>query len=93
MRAYDLPVRLERAVLDLFRLPEVKKEERRRKRSRLRLRRLLPTPDSPPTCRSTMIISERFQRAAADATADRFKPGESEYVRDVLSAAAERDEE
>ena len=35
-----------------------------------------------------MVISEHFEHAAADTTADRFKPGESAYVRDVLSIAA-----
>jgi len=92
MRAYDLPVRLERAVLDLFRLPEVKKEERRRKGVGCVFGDYYP-PGFTSYLPLYMIISERFQRAAADATADRFKPGESEYVRDVLSAAAERDEE
>ena len=36
-----------------------------------------------------MIVSEDFQRAAADATAERMKPGESTYVRrDVLISTA-----
>jgi hypothetical protein len=89
MRAYHLPLRLERAVLEVFRLPAIKKAKGRRKGVGcvfgdyypLGFQSYLPLH---------MIISDRFERAAADATADRFKPGESAYVRDVLNAALER---
>lgn len=40
-----------------------------------------------------LLISDLFQRAAADSTADRFRPGESAHVRDVLSVAALRTDE
>ncbi len=93
MRAYDLPVRLERAVLDLFRLPAASKnKDRHRKGVGCVFGDYYPagfTSYLP----LYMVISDRFKRAAADATADRFKPGESEYLRDVLSAAADRGEE
>lgn len=92
MRAYNLPVRLERAVLDLFRLPSAKREDRRRKGVGCIFSDYYPagfTSYLP----LHMVISDHFKRAAADATADRFKPGESEYVRDVLSSAAYKDEE
>jgi len=92
MRAYDLPLRLERAVLDLFHLPEVKKKERRRKGVGCFFGDYYP-PGFTSYLPLYMITSERFQRAAADATIDRFKPGESEYVRDVLTAAAGKGEE
>jgi hypothetical protein len=92
MRAYDLPVRLERAMLDLFRLPVIKTEERRRKGVGCVFGDYYP-PGFTSYLPLYMIVSERFQRAAADVTADRFKPGESEYVRNVLSAAAEKGEE
>ena len=41
-----------------------------------------------------LLLSERFQRAAADVTSDRFKAGESEHVREALAAAVtDKDEE
>lgn len=92
MRAYALPARLERAVLDLFRLPAVKKEERRRKGVSCVFGDYYP-PGFASYLPLYMIISDRFQRAAANATADRFRPGESEYVREVLSIAADKGEE
>lgn len=87
MRAYDLPIRLERAVLDLFRLPAVNKKKRRRKGVGCTFLDYYP-PGFTSYLPLHMVISDSFQRAAADATADRFKPGESAYVRDMLSAAA-----
>jgi hypothetical protein len=87
MRAYDLPVKLERLVLDLFRVSAGKARNGRRKGVGCAFGDYYPagfTSYLP----LYMIISDRFKRAAADATADRFKPGESEYIRDVLSTAA-----
>jgi hypothetical protein len=92
MHAYGLPVRLERAVLDLFRLPVVKKEEHRRKGVGCVFGDYYQ-PGFTSYLPLYMVISGLFQRAAADVTAERFKPGESEYVRDVLSAAADKGEE
>jgi N-6 DNA methylase len=92
MRAYGLPVRLERAVLDLFRLPAIKKEERRRKGVGCVFGDYYP-PGFTSFLPLYMVASDRFQRAAADVTADRFKPGESSYVRDILIAAAKKSEE
>jgi hypothetical protein len=91
MRAYDLPVRLERAVLDLFSLPPVKGEDRRRKGVGCVFGDYYPSGFTS-YLPLYMIISDRFRRAAADVTVDRFKPGESEYVGDILSAAASGDE-
>lgn len=87
LRAYDLPPRLERQLLDLFTGVERKGVG-------------LDGPDGrstfpgyyPPGFTSAlplhMLISERFDRAAADKTVERFRPGDSDYVREVLSAAA-----
>jgi hypothetical protein len=85
LRAYDLPPRLERQLLDLF----------------------AGVPRKGVGCNFTgyypagftsslplhYVISDSFKRAAADVTCDRFKPGESEYVRKVLVTAAGEDEE
>ena len=80
LKLYDLPPRLERQLLDLFTGVE-------RKGVGCDFRGYYP-PGFTSYLPLHMVISDRFQRAAADATADRFKPGESAYVRDVLSAAA-----
>ena len=80
LRAYDLPPRLERQLLDLF----------------------TGVPRKGVGCSFTgyylpgfsshlplhLLISERFERAAANRTADRFHPGESDYVRQTLAIAA-----
>jgi hypothetical protein len=85
LKLYDLPPRLERQLLDLFTGIE-------RKGVGCDFRGYYPagfTSYLP----LHLVISERFERAAADVTADRFKPGESDYVRDLLAAAAGADEE
>ncbi|MFI5386880.1 MAG: class I SAM-dependent DNA methyltransferase [Fimbriimonadales bacterium] len=79
LKLYDLPPRLERQLLDLFTGVE-------RKGVGCDFHGYYP-PGFASYLPLHMIISDRFQRAAAGATVDRFKPGESEYVRDVLSAA------
>ncbi len=80
LQAYDLPPRLERQLLDLFTGIE---------------RKGVGCPFAgyyPPGFTSLLplhlIISDRFQRAAADVTSDRFTPGKSAYIRTVLAAAA-----
>jgi type I restriction-modification system DNA methylase subunit len=80
LKLYDLPPRLERQLLDLFTGVE-------RKGVGCDFRGYYP-PGFTSYLPLHMVISDRFQRAAADATADRFKPGESAYMRDVLGAAA-----
>ena len=80
LRAYDLPPRLERQLLDLFTNVE-------RKGVGCDFQGYYPagfTSYLP----LHMIISDQFQRASANATADRFKPSDSAYVRDALIAAA-----
>ncbi len=92
LRAYDLPPRLERQLLELFSGVERKGVG-------------LDGPDGhstflgyyPPGFTSALplhlVISEQFKRAAADKTAERMRPGESAYVREVLSAASAGTEE
>jgi hypothetical protein len=87
LRAYDLPPRLERQLLDLFTGVERKGVG-------------LDSPDGRSTFYGYypagftsalplhMVISERFERAAADKTVERFGAGDSAYVREVLNAAA-----
>ena len=79
LRAYDIPPRLERRLLDLFTGVE-------RKGVGCTFTGYYP-PGFSSCLPLHLILSERFQRAAADATADRFKPGESAHVREVLTAA------
>lgn len=80
LRAYDLPPRLERQLLDLFTGVE-------RKGVGCDFRGYYP-PGFTSALPLHMLISERFDRAAADKTAERFKPGASAYVREVLGAAS-----
>lgn len=80
LRAYDLPPRLERQLLDLFTGVE-------RKGVGCEFRGYYP-PGFASALPLHMVISEQFERARADKTAERFNPGESAYVRDVLGAAS-----
>jgi len=79
LRAYDLPPRLERQLLDLFTNVE-------RKGVGCEFTGYY-RPGFSSCIPLHMLLSERFQRAAADVTADRFKPGESAHVREVLTTA------
>ena len=80
LRLYSLPPRLERQLLDLFTGVE-------RKGVGCDFRGYYP-PGFSSYLPLHHIISEQFQRAAADRTVDRFKPGESPYVREVLETAS-----
>ena len=71
VKLYALPPRLERQLLDLFTRVE-------RKGVGCDFRGYYPAGFTSYLPLHIMI-SERFQRAAADATADSFKPGESAY--------------
>ncbi|HUW82384.1 MAG TPA: N-6 DNA methylase [Phycisphaerae bacterium] len=81
LRLYDLPPRLERRLLDLFQGVE-------RKGVGCAFSGYYPSGFSS-YLPLHFVISDRFQRAAADRTAERFKPGESDYVRTVLRVASE----
>ncbi len=80
LKLYDLPPRLERQLLDLFTGVE-------RKGVGCDFRGYYP-PGFTSCLPLHELISDRFQHAGADVTADRFKSGESEYVREVLNIAA-----
>jgi len=86
LRAYDLPPRLERQVLDLFSgVP--------RKGVGCEFTGYYP-PGFTSCLPLHMLLSDRFQRAAADVTSDRFMPGQSAHIRQALATAvANRDEE
>jgi len=79
LQAYDLPPQLERQLLDLFRGVE-------RRGVNCPFRGYYPEGFSS-YLPLHLVISDRFRRAAADVTGDRFRPGESEYVRAALEAA------
>ena len=79
LHAYDLPPRLERQLLDLFAgVP--------RKGVGCTFTGYYP-PGFSSCLPLHLLLSERFQRAAADVTSDRFKPGHSVHVRQALAAA------
>jgi len=86
LKAYDLPPRLERQVLDLFTGVSRKGVG-------------CPFTGYYPRGFSSylplhVLLSEGFHRARADLTNDRFKPGQSEHVRQALAAAiADTDED
>ncbi len=85
LQAYNLPPRLERHLLDRFAGVE-------RKGVGCDFNGYYP-PGFTSCFPLHLLLSDSFKRAAADVTCDRFKPGESEYVRKVLAAAAGQDEE
>jgi hypothetical protein len=85
LQAYNLPPRLERQLLDRF-------AGVGRKGVGCEFAGYYP-PGFTSFFPLHYVISDSFKRAAADVTCDRFKPGESEYVRKVLAAAAGQDEE
>ena len=85
LRVYDLPPRLERQLLDLFAgVP--------RKGVGCTFTGYYP-PGFTSCLPLHLVISQRFQRAAANVTADRFRPGRSAHVRDALAAAARNQED
>lgn len=86
LKAYDLPPRLERQVLDLF-------TGMSRKGVGCPFTGYY-LPGFSSYLPLHVLLSEGFQRARADVTSDRFKPGQSEHVREALAAAvADKDEE
>jgi len=87
LRAYDLPPRLERQLLDLFTGWERKGVGLDDAKGRSTFRGYYP-PGFTSALPLHMVISERFEQAAADKTAERFRAGESAYVREVLDAAS-----
>lgn len=84
---YDLPPRLERQLLDLFTGVERKGVGLDGHDGKSTFRGYYP-PGFTSALPLHMVISEQFERARADKTAERFKPGASPYMQEVLSAAS-----
>lgn len=87
LRAYDLPPRLERQLLDLFTGVERKGVGLDDAQGKSTFRGYYP-PGFTSALPLHMVISEQFERARADKSSARLKPGESPYVREVLGAIA-----
>lgn len=87
LRAYDLPPRLERQLLDFFTGVERKGVGLDGCDGKSTFRGYYP-PGFTSALPLHMVISEQFERARADRTAERFKPGASAYMREVLDAAS-----
>jgi hypothetical protein len=88
LRAYNLPVRLERALLDLFRLPPSKKDARRRKGVGCKFGDYFPE-DFKSIIPLHKFISESYQNSTVDRVAARVKSGRSTEVLAALRAAAD----
>ena len=88
MRAYRLPVRLERALLDLFRLPPTKKDKRRRKGVGCVFGDYFPA-DFKSFIPLHKYISAAYRGSTVDAVASRMKPGQSDAVLKALRTAAD----
>jgi len=88
IRAYSLPVRLERAVLDLFRLPHTNRKRRRRKGIGCVFGDYFPV-DFKSLVPLHKYISSGYRRSTIDQVVARMKPGESTHVLASLRSAAE----
>lgn len=87
MRAYGLPVRLERAVLDLFRLPAAKRNQRRRKDVGCGFGDYYPA-EFKSLVPLHKFISSGYRGSTVDRLAARIGPSESSVGTDALRAAA-----
>ena len=88
MRAYGLPVRLERAVLDLFQLPQQRKNSRRRKGVGCEFGDYFPA-DFKSLVPLYKYISATYRRSTVEKVAARMKPGESPAVLTALRTASD----
>lgn len=88
MRAYGLPVRLERTVLDLFRLPQHRQQRRRRKGVGCEFRDYFPV-DFKSLVPLHKYISATYRRSTVEEVAARMKPGESPAVLTALRVASD----
>lgn len=88
VRAYGLPVRMERAMLDLFNLPVSRKKERRRKGVGCTFGDYYPN-DFKSLVPLHKFISFGYRGSTVDQVAARFKPSESSAGSAALRAAAE----
>jgi type I restriction-modification system DNA methylase subunit len=80
MKAYGMPVHLERSVLDLFRLPQTNKKSRRRKGVGCTFGDYF-APDFKSLIPLHKYISSAYRKSTVDEVAARMKPGESAHVR------------
>jgi hypothetical protein len=87
MRAYGLPVRLERMVLDLFRLPLYHKAARRRKGVGCVFGDYFPA-EFKSLVPLHKFISSGYRGSTVDQVAARMKPSKSSEVSAALRAAA-----
>ena len=88
MRAYGLPVRLERAVLDLFRLPQQKRKNRRRKGVGCEFGDYFPA-DFKSLVPLHKYVSATYRRSTVEEVAARMKPGQSKAVLAALRSASD----
>ncbi|MCH9034589.1 MAG: N-6 DNA methylase [Planctomycetes bacterium] len=88
MRAYGLPLRLERAVLDLFRLPQHSKQRRRRKGVGCVFGEYFPG-DFKSLVPLHKYISAAYRRTTVEEVAARMRPGESRAVLSALRIASD----
>lgn len=87
LQAYGLPVRLERALLDLFQLPPDKSNSPRRRGVGCRFGAYF-SPSFKSLIPLHMYISEAYRRSTIEDLTIRIKPGESRAVLEGLQAAA-----
>lgn len=88
MRAYGLPLRLERDVLDLFHLRPAKKESHRRKGVGCTFGDYFPA-DFESLVPLHKFISAGYRGSTVDAVAARMRPGESATVLAALRTASD----
>ncbi len=88
MRAYDLPIRHERAVLDLFRLPHGPKKNRRRKGVGCEFGDYYPA-EFKSLVPLHKYISANYRRSTVENVATRMKPGKSKEVLAALRSASD----
>lgn len=88
LKAYGLPVRLERVLLDLFNLPALKKKERRRKGVGCTFGDYYPA-DFKSLVPLHKFISAGYRGSTVDQVAARMKPDGSSAGTAALRAAAE----
>ena len=88
MRAYGLPIRLERAVLDLFRVPHGREKTHRRKGVGCVFGDYFPA-DFESLVPLHKYISATYRRSTVAEVAQRMKPGESPAVLAALRTASD----
>ena len=88
LKAYGLPIRLERSVLDLFRVPSGKLTSRRRKGVDCAFGNYFP-PNFDSLVPLHKFVSSDYKRSTIGGVAARMKPGASATVLATLRAASD----